>query len=228
MSDNVTLCITMGRRPDLLGQTLDSLRDVLSSMPVLGINDFRDAETGDVFRALCPHGTLIDPGRKLGHHAAVDALYSQVATPYIFHCEDDWRFTGSDFLAPAIALLDSEPLMSSVCLRALSDMSADEQSGAIRHTSALHQDYVRLDAMQDQWYGYTFNPHIGRLALWRDIGGFAQFPKERHISRHLRQQGRFVAYTSPGMCTHIGEANSVSVPRLPLFTRVKRWARARR
>ena len=227
MSGNVTFCITMGRRPELLRQTLDSLRDLLPSMPVLGINDFRDSETSNMFRAICPHGRLIDPGRKLGHHAAIDALYAQVATPYIFHCEDDWRFTGYDFLAPSIALLNSEPLMSSVCLRTLSDMGADERSGAILHTSAAGQDYSRLDGMHDQWYGYTFNPHIGRLALWRDMGGFAQFRKERHISRHLRQQGRFVAYGAPGMCAHIGEDNSVSVPRLPLFTRIKRRIRAR-
>lgn len=228
MSANVTFCITMGRRPDLLRQTLDSLRDVLSSMPVLGINDFRDTETSDMFRAMCPHGRLIDPGRKLGHHAAIDALYAHVATPYIFHCEDDWRFSGDNFLAPSIALLDSDALISSVCLRTLSDMSPAEQTGAVSYTSATGQDYARLDALHDQWHGYTFNPHIGRLALWRDIGGFAQFKKERHISRHLRQQGRFVAFATPGICAHIGEDNSVSVPRLPLFTRFKRYIRARR
>lgn len=217
----------MGRRPKLLRQTLDSLRDLLSSMPVLDINDFRDGETSAVFRALCPHGQLVDPGRKLGHHAAVDALYSQVATPYIFHCEDDWSFTGGNFLAPSIALLDSDPLMSSVCLRHLSDMSPQERSGAILHAPAVGQNYARLDATHRQWYGYTFNPHIGRLALWQNIGGFSQFRKERHISRHLRQQGRFVAYAVPGPCTHIGGDNSVNVPELPLFTRLKRWIRAR-
>lgn len=231
MSDNVTFCVTMGKRPDLLRQTLDSLRDLLPSMPTLGINDFRDSETSDVFRAMCPHGTLIDPGRKLGHHAAVDALYSQVATPYIFHCEDDWSFADGNFLASSIALLKSEPLISSVCLRHLSDMSPQERSAAILRAPKVGQDYARLDAAHSQWYGYTFNPHIGRLALWQETGGFSQFRKERHISRHLRhlrQQGRFVAYAVPGICAHIGEDNSVSVPRLPLFTRIKRRIRTRR
>ena len=48
----VTACITMGRRPQLLRETLRSLLPLLSSMPVLAVNDFGDDETNAVFREL--------------------------------------------------------------------------------------------------------------------------------------------------------------------------------
>src|SRR5690606_30234712 len=72
--DKITMCLTIGRRPDLLRQTLETLRG-LPPLPVIAINDFRDEETNAVFREFYPEGLLLDPGRHLGHHGAVDAMY---------------------------------------------------------------------------------------------------------------------------------------------------------
>ena len=95
MIDKVTtLCLTIGRRPELLRQTLESLFDQSPSFAhVIAINDFGDAPTNAVFKAMCPMGELVDLGRQVGHHAAVDAMYQRIQTPYVFHCEDDWLFT---------------------------------------------------------------------------------------------------------------------------------------
>lgn len=42
MNDAITVCMTMGRRPDLLRQTFESLGAELDGLPVLAINDFGD------------------------------------------------------------------------------------------------------------------------------------------------------------------------------------------
>jgi len=81
LEDKITLCLTIGRRPDLLRQTLETLVG-LPPLPVLAINDFGDAETNAVFREMCQQGRLIEPGRHLGHHGAVDLMYAEVKTPY--------------------------------------------------------------------------------------------------------------------------------------------------
>lgn len=189
----LTFCITMGRRPELLDQTLASLGPLLSTMPVLAINDFGDEETNRVFRSACPHGKLMDWKPGSGHHAAVDALYAEVSTQHVFHCEDDWVFTRLDFIEDALALLKGDPLISSVCLRGIDDIPAKDRPSVLHQTSANGQQYVRLDGSHDQWFGYTFNPHIARLDLWRGLWRFSGFRKERHISRKLRAEGRFVA-----------------------------------
>ena len=72
---NLTLCLTIGRRPELLRQTLQSLLDKVEFADIIAINDFRDEETNQVFRELCPQGTLINLNEQVGHHKAVDTMY---------------------------------------------------------------------------------------------------------------------------------------------------------
>jgi len=222
---NVTLCLTIGRRPDLLRQTLESLAG-LPEMPVLAINDFGDEETNEVFRALCPHGRLIDAGGHVGHHPAVDLMYAEVKTPYIFHCEDDWGFTRTDFVEEALAILAHDPKLSLVCMRASNDIPMSDQA---RATITVHDAggiaYQRLDQVHDQWHGFSFNPHIAPKKLWEDLGGFSQFKKERYISRHLRAQGRHIAFLLPEACRHIGEGVSTAPRPDSMFKRFKRWMR---
>jgi hypothetical protein len=47
-----TLYLTIGRRPELLRQTHTSLLGVDHFAKVIGINDFRDQETNDMFISL--------------------------------------------------------------------------------------------------------------------------------------------------------------------------------
>lgn len=180
---------------------------------VIAVNDFRDEETSQVFREICPQGELIIPSRQLGHHKAIDELYARVSTPFVFHCEDDWIFDGNLDMAAAISLLHSLPEASSVCFRKIEDfhLSSDVSKDVVI-SSVDRVRYARLDALHDQWHGYTFNPHLISIDTLRQIGRFEGFKKERHVSRFLRKKGKYVAYIQPGACHHIGEDNSVSNP----------------
>ena len=212
MRHDITLCLTIGLRPDLLAQTLESLGRWHRFEHVMAINDFRDEATNQMFQRLCPHGQLICLDARVGHHKAVDAMYAQVQTPYVLHCEDDWGFDRAIDIDGAIDVLNTHAHFSQVCLRKLSDFGmtqADEAKIPRQQHGAL--TLARQDGLHPQWHGYTFNPHIAPLALWRSLGGFAGFNKERHISRTLRAQGRVTAYLEPGACAHLGDAQSVSM-----------------
>ena len=229
MRDDITVCMTMGRRPDLLRRTLDSLRPDIEGLPVLAINDFNDLATNEIFAQICPQGRRIDLGGQVGHHRAVDALYSEVTTPYIFHLEDDWLFTRHGFLPEARRLLEADPAISVVCFRGMTGFAEHAARDESRRRVVTDAGaYVRLDDLHREWHGYTFNPHLARKALWDEMGGFAGQKKERHISRHLRSQGQFIAYASPGACTHIGAENSTLEAKLPLEKRFKNWFLGRR
>jgi len=225
LEDKITLCLTIGRRPDLLRRTLETLNG-LPALPVLAINDFGDAETNAVFLEMCPQGRLIEPGRHLGHHGAVDVMYAEVKTPYIFHCEDDWGFSRTDFLNDALRLLQTDPMISVVCFRATKDIPLSDEDRALVATETRGDLLLqRMEAVHQQWHGFSFNPHLAEKRLWEELGGFSQFEKERHVSRFLRAQGHYVAFLLPEACRHIGDGRSSTPGRDSLFQRFKKWMR---
>lgn len=207
----VTLCLTIGKRPELLKRTLDSLLPIAEFKHIIAINDFRDEATNEMFRRLCPAGKLISLEHQLGHHKAVDQMYQFIPTDYVLHCEDDWVFDKSIDLNSAIQLINSNSSISQVCLRKVTDFHLTENARSkVLKCQQNELEYYRLDGLHPQWHGYTFNPHLIKLDLWKELGGFGQFKKERHISRHLRSKKYFTAYMNPGCCEHIGELQSVS------------------
>ena len=223
LEDKITLCLTIGRRPDLLRLTLESLAE-LPNIPIIAINDFGDEETNAVFREICPQGRLIEPGCHLGHHRAVDLMYSSVDTPYIFHCEDDWSFSRTNFLEDALKILQSDPQISTVNFRATDDIPLQDKARA--RISVEARDGISIEVLSqvhDQWYGFSFNPHLSTKTLWQEIGEFSKFKKERHISRFLRNQGRYMAFLVPESCRHIGSGRSTTEPKENLLKRIMRW-----
>lgn len=211
MSGQITICMTMGLRPDYLEQTIESLGPQLRLLPIVAINDFGDAPTNRMFDRLCPHGQRIDLGQRVGHHPAVDAMYAAVSTPYIFHIEDDWAFTRTDFLPEAIALLDEAPDLTSVCVRALDDMPiAPDRADRVQHDQIGGIAFARMTRVHMRWYGFSFNPHVIRRETWAGLGGYSGFGKEKDISRHMREAGRHVAYLEPPACHHIGAEHSIA------------------
>lgn len=223
----ITLCLTMGRRPDLLHQTLESLAG-LPHLPSLAINDFGDRESNEVFRKFFPDGQIVGPGHNIGHHPAIDELYQHVKTPFIFHTEDDWLFHRTDFLPAASQLLQAEPMISSVVLRDVADFPASGIDANQRRVENLDGvEFERLDHLHDQWHGYTFNPHLARLSTWQELQGFSRFKKERHISRHLRAEGKYAAYLRPSACRHIGGDRSTHLKPPGVVKRCKNWLRGR-
>lgn len=210
-TSDITLCLTIGLRPDLLRSSLASLLAHVNFEKVIAINDFRDEATNSVFRELCPQGQLVCLDRQLGHHGAVDHAYSLIKTPYVFHSEDDWHFDSSIDLISAMELLRENPKLSQLCFRKIEDFAfPKEEVDRIMHFQRNGLDCVRLDGLHDQWHGYTFNPHLAALDTWRSVGGFSKFKKERHISRSLRRDGRYSGYMKNGACHHIGAQLSVS------------------
>lgn len=218
--DNVTLCLTIGRRPDNLKQTLESLLARLDFKHIIAINDFGDEETNKVFLEYCPSGELISLGYNLGHHKAIDLIYSKVTTDYIFHCEDDWFFDTTPDIQQSIHIIEHNPDITSICFRKIQDFPfSDDEKSKVKILSNDLKGYARLDYLHDQWHGYTFNPHIAKRQLWEQNKPFSQFNKERHLSRYLRRKGMYVLFLEQGNCRHIGFESIANPPKKSKFWR---------
>lgn len=220
---NITLCLTIGKRPELLRQTLTSLFEKCYFENVIAINDFGDKETNDVFLDLCPHGILLNQEHHIGHHLAVDKMYKYVTTDYIFHCEDDWCFDRELNVASYIELLKTSPQITSICLRKISDFPfLDEDVAKVEYLDTIPIKSAKLTALHEQWHGYTFNPHIISIDTVKEIGNFSTYKKERHISRWLRKKGKYTLFLKEGVCYHIGEDDSIANPlKTNIFVQMK-------
>jgi hypothetical protein len=209
---DITLCLTIGKRPELLRQTLNSLLSKTQFKAIIAINDFRDDETNKVFKELCPEGLLINLPTQVGHHKAVDEMYSKVETPYIFHCEDDWYFDQSFDFEKYINILNQNQNATQLCFRKVTDFPfSKEEKSKIQYIKSEPLNLVRLDSLHDQWHGFTFNPHLASIKLWKSLPkGFSEFKKERHVSRWLRAQNLYTLFLEEGICHHIGDDDSVA------------------
>ena len=215
LTDNITLCLTIGKRPVELRQTLNSIFDKIEFKHVIAINDFRDEETNQVFRDVCPHGQLISLDEQVGHHKAVDIMYSQVKTPYIFHCEDDWLFDQPLEMDKYIKIIDCNANATALCFRKWTDFPLnEEQKSQLEFITASPLNLIRFDKTHVQWHGFTFNPHLSSVELWKSMpNGFSSFKKERHVSRWFRAQQKYVLFLEQGICHHIGDVSIANPPK---------------
>lgn len=220
--DNVTLCLTIGKRPDELRQSLTSLLSQVDFKYIIAINDFGDEETNQVFKEMCPKGELISLGYHLGHHKAIDLMYSKVKTPYIFHSEDDWVFDKLPDFENLFHLLNQNHEIISVCFRRIDDFPfKNDELAKIVYNDLNAIEVANLTNLHEQWYGYTFNPHLIKLESYRNLSPFSQFKKERHISRTFRGHGKYVAYLKHGCCHHIGFDSIANPPKIGILQILK-------
>lgn len=224
--NNVTLCLTMGGRPDLLKKSLESLKNLYEFEKVIAINDFSDKRCDIVFKEIYPDGFLISDGVKRGHHGAINKLYEGIETEFIFHTEDDWVFKEHiDFESIKELLLNRKNIIS-YCFREVESFLRVEELDAVKKESFKSLRFNNLFKVHPEWYSYTFNPHLTLTETMRSIGGFENYKKERHISRVLKKNNQFVAYAAPGICVHIGEEQSVANPNAhKKKSRLRVWIR---
>lgn len=223
---DVTLCITMGGRPDLLERSLLSIDRYYHFPHVVAINDFLDDRCDEVFLKIFPQGKLISDGIKRGHHGAIDRLYEEVVTPYVFHTEDDWEFhTPIDFEKLKNFLAENKGV-TSYCFRDVNSFLKPDDLKKINKESFNGIDYLSLSKVHEEWYFYTFNPHLILKNNIEKVGKFVDFKKERHVSRFFKKNGKHVAYASPGVCEHIGDGQSVANPNAnKKKSRLRVWIR---
>jgi len=140
-------------------------------------------------------------------------MYQQVNTTHVFHCEDDWCFDSVIDFEPLFNVLNQNAWISGICMRKENDftLSAKEQN-SVKYETLNGLDFFRLDGLHAQWHGYTFNPHLASIELWKKYYPFHRFKKERHISRTMRKDGLVMLYQCNGGSSHLGDNASVSSP----------------
>jgi len=211
--ERMTFVLTSCGRPDLLKQTLDSFFQH-NNYPIekyIIIEDSTDERMqqwvldnyGSVFEVIINRP-------KLGQIRSVDKAYSRVQTPYIFHCEDDWRFFRGNFIGESLSVLRKDPRTLQVWLRDLWDTNGHPPERTILRTEdgVLHR---RVTLNYQGWHGFSFNPGLRRKSDYDLVGSYEaighQYPGIDHemaIGQKYRDLGYYATILEEAAVEHTG------------------------
>jgi hypothetical protein len=240
MPEQITVVITSCGRLDLLERTISSFLSY-NSYPIVSyviVEDSGDLHVASLLRERYGGSfNILFNEQHLGQIASIDRAYATVATPYIFHCEDDWLFHRSRFLEESLSVLGTDPQIATVSLRDLWDTNGHPPERpryltpdgvCFRHMSRHY-----LSPRGFIWRGFSFNPGLRRTADYQRLGSYAVvlkergmascfegLPQESAIGECYHQLGYYAAILEQGAVEHIGYGRHVSTqtpPRTPSF-----------
>ena len=229
MEKEITVCITSCGRWDLLEITLKSLIQFWDGPKPERLLIYEDQSLDEMhYEALkiglttmlsnfCPfdirHG-------KRGQIMAIDVLYSEVKTPYIFHCEDDWQFTRTGFNQKSLAILEEKPMTCQVWIREPNDRNGHPAIGQVITLESGVKYQLMKTGFRGVWHGFSFNPGLRRLSdyqklfpkgMYADIHWSPSNPlqAEQLVGKQYFRHGYRAATLLEGYCKHIGNNRHV-------------------
>ena len=168
---DTTFVLTSCGRFDLLAETMLTFL-ACNTAPIaryLIVEDSGNAGVRDVLGGLGDRDR--HPGqrsRRSGQMASIDRAYAKVDTPYVFHCEDDWRFLRGGFVEESRVVLDARDDVSVVVVppRPASTQGNDYvfERSVRRPRRRRRRSASRRSTSFPEWGSYTFNPGLRRLA----------------------------------------------------------------
>ncbi|WP_415921484.1 glycosyltransferase family 2 protein [Tateyamaria sp. SN6-1] len=217
MTADTTIVITSCKRPDDLDQTLASIaaRDLSAVKRIIVIEDSDHPGIAPVVATRLgdiPH-LFLQNETTLGQIASIDRAYAEVDTPYIFHCEDDWLFPTSLFIAESRAILAARPDVHAVMMRAWSE-APDAQNQAAPGEIAGVGVRIADPKAHRRWGSFSFNPGLRRTADYAAHAPYARIGPERDLSHYHKLRGFRLVYLEAGDVTHIGFAPTVKTDEI--------------
>ena len=224
MENQITITLTSCGRWDLLEKTIKSLVQFWDGPKPYELLIYEDSgismgmELANIIRDycqdFCPVFFFAD-SKNVGQIRAIDRLYSQVKTPYIFHQEDDFEFFNTGFVQKSLSILEGKPNIMQVWLRAPNDRNGHPCHGVAQKTTDGTKYHVLKTGYMGKWHGYSMNPGLRRLSDYQKLfpNGFAaeipwnpKNPLESEIlvGRKFFKNGYRAATLLDGYCRHIG------------------------
>lgn len=223
-----SVVITSCGRFDLLQHTIKSLKTNLDQPPDAWVivEDSGDERVRDAVAAVGIDAHIILNRPQLGQIKAIDKAYADVTTPYVFHCEDDWEFYRSGFIAESFAVLEACPDVSIVLLR-----PREEQNKLVRNapteTVAGVQLFFQDPSLHPEYFSYAFNPGLRRMSDYRRVGPFTPIGYEPDVSYAFKKAGFRMVNLENAAVRHIGDGRHINDPTLPPKAKTP-WERLQR
>ncbi len=171
MSDVTAVC-TSFNRSDLLERTLHSFFafNTYSLAAFIVQDDSGVVGCNDHLKALFPSVTFRYNPERLGQIRSIDAAYSEVTTPYIFHMEEDWEFYRGGFIESSVSVMRLAG--NNICCVWIRD--ENDTNGHPIETQVFGGTWSLVKARHAGiWHGFTFNPSLRKKREWVLHGGYS-------------------------------------------------------
>lgn len=224
---DVTICLTSCGRWELLEKTISSLLSHWDGKPPAAFYIHDDSGTinqklmGELDRFLMRHWQILADWtftNREGQPQAIDKTYSMVQTPYIFHCEDDWEFYNSGFIADSRSVLEEEPKCACVWIRHPNDRNGHTVLPGVKLTKQGVRYQQLAHRFKGDWHGFTWSPGLRRLSDYLAMGKFSdmcQWRANDHIIAEKQYNKKYyeAGYVGMTLCRgfvkHIGRLESL-------------------
>lgn len=223
----IAFVLTSCARFDLLEETIETFLEY-NTAPIdqyLIIEDSGDAHVRDVVSKFDAPIDVIVNDPPIGQLRSIDRAYAAVDAPFIYHCEDDWRFFRSGFVEECLELLRFDPTISTVVCRRLGQNSKHDliSKAPMRVHKGIRYRKRPLWSQWD-WGGYSFNPGLRRLADYKKLGSFAKWSTEKDVSLFFKRLGMSLAVLEEPACETTGKERRVAMnsPQPSLRARLQR------
>jgi len=209
----VTFCLTSCNRWNLLQATLNSFLN-LNKYPIERFilhEDSGNERICELIQEKYPFIEILKSNRS-GLLASIDKLYALVDTSLVFHCEDDWYFSGNkNFMEESVKVLEERPDIHQVWIRKgiPKDWFVNVDYGYYKEIKPSHYG---------DWCGFSFNPGLRRLSDYKRMFplGFNVYNKHGSnsvLSEHecnlvASEQGYKAVLLNNPACTHTGDGQS--------------------
>jgi len=222
MKNDVTFVLTSCCRNDLLDRTISSFF-VNNEYPIkeyILIDDGEDKDKlEDIRHKYQDRFKIIIEGHK-GHLRCVDQVYAMVNTEFIFHCQDDWLFSGGDgFIQSSMDILEEFPDTGLVWIRR--DDLEHPLLKEIHHTKTgvefqkpvpgwlyNKEGYREGEYHEDGWFGFSFNPGLRRKSHYDMVKPYLPYGSEKRIGWKYHDLGLETVALTKNYVTHIGWGRS--------------------
>jgi hypothetical protein len=216
MESPISFVITSCGRFDLLEDTLESFFHH-NRAPIANYVLVEDSGEESVRETLAKYAiefTVLVNNPKLGQLRSIDRAYASVETPFIFHCEDDWRFFRGGFIEESIRILNAFPHVSAILSRRTGQNPIFDEIFLRARISQFEDIRFRIMDVDNvsPWGGYSFNPSVVRVADYKAIGPFSKFRHEPHISEEFARRGMAFACLEKPACETIGRGRHIADP----------------
>lgn len=206
MIEPISFTITTCNRLDLLAQTLDSFFK-LNKYPIDEFIMCDDSGDDNVYSNLVSlYGDrfkIIQNKPKLGLAKSIDKLFSEAKNEYIFHCEDDWFFSGNpNFISDSLKILNEDKSIHQVWVRHQFDLEIQLKE----YKNLEGNEKYKLIPIVGQWNGYSYNPGLRRKSDYKNFftNGVAEIGDELNCAIHSAKFNYKSVLLNNTACHHIG------------------------
>ena len=214
MNDEVSLIITSCGRFDLLEETLDSFFKY-NTYPIKKIIITEDSTEGNKLKKLVSkyenqNFQLIVNETRLGQLKSIDKAYKEVDTEYVFHCEDDWVFLKGGFIEKSLSLLEENPHLLLVGLRAKEDFREDFFKDKEYGAGNGETYYEVKDEI------FTYNPGLRKKEVCDLFGSHERLKDQLYemaLSEFYKKKDYRTVYLKEKYVEHIGDKRHVHFRR---------------